>query len=85
MAPHSFLRISVLQNPVFENCRCVQANLDAMSNFTLDDEELVGMDTAQVGVCENDCYGLGIFLAVSVVAFFLIFILLVPNITITIR
>ena len=56
-----------------------------MANFSLDIEELVELGTAEIGVCENGCYSLGIFLGVSIVALFIVFILQVPNIVITIR
>ena len=80
-----------LQRPVFENCSCVAANLglrqltDNITTEFLSDEEILAMSTATEGQCDNGCIGLGPFLALSIIALFLIFLLQVPNIFVTIR
>lgn len=51
----------------------------------LTDVELVAMSTASAGTCDDGCVSFGIFMGLSVIGLFLIFIIEVPNIFITIR
>ncbi len=56
-----------------------------LTDDALSFEELVERSPAKVGVCDQSCKSLGIYLAISIIGLFLIFLLQVPNIIITIR
>lgn len=63
-------------------------NLALRANMTMDmltAMELAAMSTATEGTCDDGCISFGIFMGLSVIGLFLIFIIEVPNIFITIR
>lgn len=72
-----------MQRPFFENCTCILENLALGANMSMD--MLATMSTATEGTCDNGCVSFGIFMGLSVIGLFLIFIIEVPNIFITIR
>ena len=67
------------------------ANFAAMNlatNMTTEfmkDDVVMAMSTATQGVCETGCKLLGPFLVLSLISFFLFFIVFVPSIFVTIR
>ena len=74
----------MLQYPIFENCSCVAASLAARLELA-SEEEVLTDSFAVGGMCDNGCNLFGVFISLSLLALFLLFILEVPNVVITIR
>ncbi len=77
-----------LQQPVYENCTCVENNLRNMyisSGRNFSDEEISQRSVVSDGACPSGCTSFVPHLIVSILALFMLFVLAVPNVFITMR
>ena len=77
-----------LQQATYDNCTCVEDNLrrlysSSSRNYTEDD--IAEQSVVSEGACDNGCRNLAPYLIVSIIALLLVFIIVVPNIFVTIR
>ena len=72
---------------MFENCSCVATRLLDMPTYVNSTySEVLGTNsTVTDGLCDQGCNQLGLFLFLTALSLFLVFMLYTPNVIITIR